>query len=295
MHAHHKTYDVIGYVFFYSSVFVNSIMFCRISVKWPALAAAVEATEEADPLKDTTVTSRCNRAVVVIATLALTEHLLMWISKVARLSDCYPEPRRSYQTFIHSNYPFVFELGLPFSLPLAFALQYVTFITTMNWNYSDVFIICISYYLRARFQQLNNKINDAKGKYVGAWFWRRARSEYTRLVELVHRVDDVISPVVFVSFASNLFFICFQLYYSIAIFFGYERETYLVFSVTLLLLRSVAVSLIAAGVHSATLEPAAALYSVPSPVFCIEFSASADRHHGDPGDDNSTFFVPHMD
>ncbi|CAG9111001.1 unnamed protein product [Plutella xylostella] len=209
----------------------------------------------------------------------------------------------------------------------------------MNWNYSDVFIICISYYLRARFQQLNNKINDAKGKYVGAWFWRRARSEYTRLVELVHRVDDVISPVVFVSFASNLFFICFQLYYSIAIFFGYERETYLVFSVTLLLLRSVAVSLIAAGVHTATLEPAAALYSVPSPVFCIEvqrfidqvhgsivaltglrlfnvtrglflsvagtvvtyelvlfqFSAAADRHHGDPGDDNSTFFVPHMD
>jgi hypothetical protein len=51
---------------------------------------------------------------------------------------------------------------------------------------------------------------------------------------------------------------------------GYEAATYFLFSLVFLITRSVAVSLIASQVNTASTVPASILYDVPSPVYCVE-------------------------
>lgn len=47
---------------------------------------------------------------------------------------------------------------------------------------------------------------------MSAKFWSTIREDYNRVARLVTDIDDIINKTVFVSFASNLFFICLQLY-----------------------------------------------------------------------------------
>ncbi|KOB66916.1 putative chemosensory receptor 1 [Operophtera brumata] len=51
---------------------------------------------------------------------------------------------------------------------------------------------------------------------------------------------------------------------------GYEAATYFIFSLVYLIMRSIAVSLIASQVNTASDMPAPVLYDVPSPVYCVE-------------------------
>lgn len=42
-------------------------------------------------------------------------------------------------------------------------------------------------------------------------FWRKKRKHYNALAELVRRVDVVLGPLILVSYATDLYFICLQL------------------------------------------------------------------------------------
>ncbi|CAH2068998.1 unnamed protein product, partial [Iphiclides podalirius] len=134
--------------------------------------------------------------------------------------------------------------------------------------------------------------------YLPEIFWRTARENYGRATQLVRQVDDVISGVIFISFANNLFFICLQLFNTLedgikgtgdcnsrvkktTILGGYEAAAYFLFSLVYLITRSVAVSLIASQVNTASTVPAPVLYDVPSPVYCLEVQRFLDQIHGD--------------
>lgn len=51
---------------------------------------------------------------------------------------------------------------------------------------------------------------------------------------------------------------------------GYEQAVYFLYSFSFLLIRSLAVSLIASKVHTASRTPAEYLYDVPSTAYCHE-------------------------
>jgi Trehalose receptor. len=46
-------------------------------------------------------------------------------------------------------------------------------------------------------------------------FWKQTRENYTSLMHLTETLNLYISHIVFLSFASNLYFICLQLFYSL--------------------------------------------------------------------------------
>ncbi|XP_049884259.1 gustatory receptor for sugar taste 64e-like [Pectinophora gossypiella] len=118
-------------------------------------------------------------------------------------------------------------------------------------------------------------------KSVPSSFWRTMREDYTKATNLVRQVDDVVSGIIFVSFASNLFSICFLLLHTLEPLNGYEHASYFMFSIVFLIIRSLAVSLIAARVNSASCETAYALYEVPSASYCVEVQRFIDQIHGD--------------
>nr|QMS80356.1 odorant receptor [Histia rhodope] len=282
-------------VIFYTMTTVTMLMFFQIARNWPCLVQQIANTEQMDPNFDRNLTFKCNITCAIVLTLALTEHILSLLSAFAGALTCYPN-MSLYEGFVKYFYPWVFNF-LPYTVPLGILTQFFHFQSTFIWNFSDLFVINMSYYLTSRLQQINNKLLSVQGKYLPESFWRVTREDYSRATQLVRRVDDVISGIVFISFANNLFFICLQLFNTLedgiqrteacrrrlgrtGPLGGHEAETYFLFSLGYLIARSVAVSLIASQINMAASVPAPVLYDVPSPVYCIEVQRFVDQVNG---------------
>nr|WKF45271.1 gustatory protein 6 [Spodoptera frugiperda] len=288
-------------VIFYVTTCVTMLMFFQVARRWPQLVQHIAKAEDMDPNFDCGLAKKCNITCAVVLILALLEHILSLLSAFAGAAACYGN-MDSYQGFVTHFYPWVFNY-LPYSLVLGIITQFLHFQSTFIWNFSDLFVICMSYYLTSRLEQVNKKLLAAQGKYLPEVFWRATREDYCRATQIVRKVDDVISGVVFISFANNLFFICLQLFNTLedglkgtgecsnkgkkivvsknGPLGGHEAATYFLFSLVYLLSRSVAVSLIASQVNSASAVPAPVLYDVPSPVYCVEVQRFLDQVNGD--------------
>ncbi|CAF4830781.1 unnamed protein product [Pieris macdunnoughi] len=283
-------------IIFYSTTCITMLMFLQVARKWPDLARYAAKIEELDPNYDTKLTYKCNGTCAIVLALALLEHILSLLSAFASAMVCFPD-MSLYEGFVKHFYPWVFNY-LPYSPLLGFMTQFLHFQSTFIWNFSDLFVICMSYYLTSRLEHVNMKLLAAQGKYLPEVFWRTTREEYGRAAQLVRKVDDVISGVIFISFANNLFFICLQLFNTLehgikgtsecssrnqgsTVFGGYEAAIYFLFSLIYLMARSIAVSLIASQVNAASNTPAPVLYDVPSPVYCVEVQRFLDQVNGD--------------
>ncbi|XP_030022956.2 gustatory receptor for sugar taste 64f [Manduca sexta] len=283
-------------IIFYGTTCFTMLMFFRVATAWPDLVQHVAKTEELYPNYDNKLTRTCQITCAVVLLLALSEHILSLLSAFAGAIMCFPN-KSVYEGFARHFYPWVFNC-LPYSPLLGMITQFLHFQSTFIWNFSDLFVICMSYYLTSRLDHVNKKLAAAQGKYLPEIFWKSTREEYCRATQLVRKVDEVISGIVFVSFANNLFFICLQLFNTLedgikgngdcnsrskktTPLSGYEAATYFLFSLVYLISRSVAVSLIASQVNTASMVPAPILYDVPSPVYCVEVQRFLDQVNGD--------------
>ncbi|XP_050352701.1 gustatory receptor for sugar taste 64f-like [Nymphalis io] len=283
---------------FYGTTGLTLIIFLRVAMCWPDLIRHIAHVEDLDPYYDRNLTYKCNATCGFVLFLALVEHVLSLLSAYTGAMVCQSEDM-THERFVKHFYPWVFNY-LPYSFGLGILTQFLHFQSTFIWNFSDLFVICISYYLTSRLNYVNKQLLNAQGKYLPELFWRTVREEYCRAAQLIRRVDDVINGVIFISFANNLFFICLQLFNSLedgikgngecssrgkgktsTILGGYEAASYFFFSLVYLIARSVTVCLIASQVNSASNVPASVLYEVPSPVYCVEVQRFLDQVNGD--------------
>ncbi|XP_059049456.1 gustatory receptor for sugar taste 64f-like [Achroia grisella] len=281
---------------FYGTSCLSMVLFYDAARAWPSLVQHIASTEQIDPNYDTKLTYKCNITCIVVLTLALIEHILSLLSKFAAAAVCFPNAS-VYEGFSRYAYPSIFQV-LPYSTTLGVLTQFLHFQSTFIWNFSDLFVICMSYYLTSRLQHINERLLEAQGKYLPESFWKTTREDYCRAIKLVRKVDDVISGIVFISFANNLIFICLQLFNTLEdgikgtsecsgrskrsnLLGGHESAVYFLFSLVFLIGRSVAVSLIAAQVNTATEMPAPVLYDVPSPAYCVEVQRFIDQINGE--------------
>ncbi|CAH1643208.1 unnamed protein product [Spodoptera littoralis] len=292
-----STVDTATTLLFYGFGFTTTILFLRIATKWPQLCMVIAKAESAEPNTDAKLNRKFNMVCVIILLLAFVEHGFSELHGISIALDCHPE-KPLYETFIKGSFAWLF-LFLPYNDFIGFLAHFFNIQCTFNWNFTDVFVICMSMYLTARLEQVNQRIIAAKDKNSPSSFWRTMREDYNRSVHLVRQVDKIIGGVVFISFASNLFFVCSQLLHTLAggikaspkcrsdltadrrLFGGYEHSIYFVYSFLFLVIRSLAVSLTAAKVHAASIEPAHALYDVSSANYCVEVERFLDQIHGD--------------
>lgn len=75
--------------------------------------------------------------------------------------------------------------------------------------------ICVNFQvatgLAERYKSLNKKLAITMTKCQTAFNWRELREDYAILSCIVKKVDDHISPIILLSFANNVYFICLQL------------------------------------------------------------------------------------
>ncbi|KPJ17788.1 putative gustatory receptor 64e [Papilio machaon] len=238
---------------FYSSNFVTTVLFLRIASKWPRLSLQISMTEATSPNMDNSLLKKCNMTCILVLVLALVEHFLSDLSGLAAVIDCEPE-KNIYEAFVKHSFPWVYAF-----------VPYNHFIGFLTQN-------------------------------MPQHFWRTVREDYNRAASLVRRVDEAIGAIIFISFANNLFFICLQLYNTlkdgikatplcraqdIRPLYGYEQATYFMYSFIFLVMRSLAVSLIAAEVYAASRKPATSLYDVSYNSYSVEIQRFLDQVHGD--------------
>ncbi|XP_038209591.1 gustatory receptor for sugar taste 64f-like [Zerene cesonia] len=292
----------LAYFNFYCTTCVTSILFLILARRWQMLNKEVSLSR-LDEYTDPYIRLKCVTAVVIILSLGLAEHILSAISNFTLLMHCKDNIDNLLRDYVKDHFPWMFELNrTEYNVVLGIFFMFINVVNAMNWNYSHVFIICISLYLTSLIEQVNKKLISAEGQYLPSSFWKALREDYnraTRLVKtfddyinslilvgatrLVKTFDDYINSLILVGFASNLFFVCLRIYYVLAFrpFNGYEHVVYFAFSLAFVLSRSLAVSLIASKVHVASLEAAPTLYSVPSSVYCIEVQRFIEQVHGD--------------
>lgn len=103
---------------------------------------------------------------------------------------------------------------------------------TFRWSFSDVFIMAISIGIARRYNQINERLETARGKVhlkiiffitklksnliqlMPESFWIEIRTQFLAMTELLQYLDKKVSPLTLVSCATNLYFVCFQLFNS---------------------------------------------------------------------------------
>ncbi|XP_052753880.1 gustatory receptor for sugar taste 64e-like isoform X2 [Galleria mellonella] len=229
----------------------------------------------------------------------LVEHILSLISNMIRGLHCQDEPYNFYRAYLEHSFSWLFEIGIPFSLPLGIVMQIINLICIISWSYSDFFIVCIGFYLTSILEKINTKVTSSRDKCMPPAFWKQLREDYTQAGRLVRNFDNAINGVIFTSYANNLFFICLQMFNVLSHrykekpsaapcpnlpsgpFGGYENVIYFTYSLSFVLGRFLAVSLITSGIHTASNEPASALYDIPSTMYCSEVQRFIEQVHGD--------------
>lgn len=97
---------------------------------------------------------------------------------------------------------------------LVVPIEYLNVAMTFCWSFVDVWIMAVSLGLARRFDQIGERLESTSGRTMPESYWREMRIQYLAMVDLVQRVDAQTSGLVLQSCASNLFFVCFQLFNS---------------------------------------------------------------------------------
>jgi len=127
---------------------------------------------------------------------------------------------------------------MSYSLWKGIVIEFINILSTFSWNFVDLFLILISIALAEQFRQLNSRLFSVREKVrkknththvrftrltqrdlacvkaMPEWWWAEARNDYNHLATLTRMVDCHVSGIVFLSFATDLYFICIQLLFS---------------------------------------------------------------------------------
>ncbi|KAF2904316.1 hypothetical protein ILUMI_01844, partial [Ignelater luminosus] len=273
---------------FYICNFFGALYFVRIARNWSSLIrqwTRVEVSMKSYGFPPN-IKKRFKIMTGTVLLLALAEHLLFILNALNSTWTCQNPDAEIYFGFA---FPQVFTI-ISYSHWKAILVEVVNILVTFCWNFIDLFIMLLSSALALRFQQVSNKIENTKIMYEQ--FWRKIREDYNRLYFLCAVLDKHIGPLVVVSFVSNLFFICIQLYNSLKPRYGIIPAVYFFYSFGFLLGRTLAVAMYAAWINDESREPLKVLQSIPSENYCVEIERIIQQIHTTPaGITGSKFFL----
>nr|XP_050856306.1 gustatory receptor 5a for trehalose-like isoform X3 [Vespula vulgaris] len=171
-----------------------------------------------------------------------------------------------------------FEWGTPNSTFANFLQVYTTkshnfILESVDYSFAiGIYIFIISTGLAERYKTLNKRLFVTAKKNANTIDWCEFRNDYAILSSLVKKVDNDISPIILLSFANNLYFICLQLLNGLS---GPEAgdilsNLYFFSSFAFLILRTCAVTLLTARINDQSKTVLPLLYNCSSSTYNIE-------------------------
>ncbi|XP_050540082.1 gustatory receptor for sugar taste 64f [Daktulosphaira vitifoliae] len=265
-------YSTVNIVFFGSSLVIY-ILFVQLAKEWPNIMRKWELAERemrqfGHPLH-TALKFKLLTSLIMV--LAIFEHIASILKVVDKAINCSTDSANMFRVYFAVSFNQVYSV-VNFSWFIALPIVFLNLIITCAWNFMDLFIIILSCALADRFKQLNQRLALVKGKVLPSTYWRKSRETYNLLASLTRDFDEFLSPVILLSFANNLYFICLQLFNSLKPMHNVWEALYFVYSFSYLVGRTCAVSLYAASINDESKIPKYVLFSVPSESYCVEVS-----------------------
>ncbi|XP_076645879.1 gustatory receptor for sugar taste 64f [Halictus rubicundus] len=262
---------------FYGNSLLGSILFFWLSSRWSSFQCEYRAMEQCID-SNSTEKPRLRWKFFFISSvvllLALVEHILSMLSNVENTEWC--ENRNStFRDFLEiyclkSNF-FIFDI-LDYNFVFGLYIFLISKVATFTWNFTDLFLMLMSTGLAERYRSLNKKLAIASRNSRSHGGWCKLREDYAILSSIVKTVDNYISPITFLSFANNLYFICLQLLNGLSIA---EDSTilnaiYFFGSFAFLIGRTTAVTLLSARIYDESKQALPYLYNCSTSSYGIE-------------------------
>ncbi|XP_046736250.1 gustatory receptor 5a for trehalose-like [Diprion similis] len=263
-----------GAVFYGNSV-LGSFLFLWLAPRWPALQQEWIAMEQLiDRWGRPRLRRKFSAITGIVLTCALLEHILSMVKNTPsyRWDTATNMSLNNYlHEYSHNSHEFIISVW-GYNLAVGMFLFVVGKIATFTWNFTDLFVMLVSTGLAERFKTLNTRMTSANATTPTIGEWRVLRENYAALSALVKRVDNDVSPIVLLSFANNLYFICLQLLNGLSRpdEDGILNSVYFFGSFAFLVARTVGVTLLAARINDQSRIALPVLYTCPAKAYCIE-------------------------
>ncbi|GAB0095008.1 hypothetical protein DMENIID0001_103340 [Sergentomyia squamirostris] len=269
---------------FYGITVMGQLCFFLLATRWPKFVRCwdkVESVFLTRPYR--TRERRLERSVrslylfwIILAFIEYNLAQCAAINGISRALEICPSTKiTALEIFYRSQRPHVFmwikyrRWMIPFLLLINMSL-------TFCWTYLDLFIMVTGISMAYRFKQISDRIHRMKGMTIPDSFWIEIRSHYLMMNELVLYVDKRLSMLILLSCASNLYFICLQLYNSFKSFHNDLLSAfYFWFSLLFIMSRAICALLCAASIHDSTKTPLKTIRNVSTKHWSTELSRFA--------------------
>ncbi|KYB27367.1 hypothetical protein TcasGA2_TC033212 [Tribolium castaneum] len=256
-------------LFFYCSGLASGYLYLKLAMKWPRFMKDWSCVEVmmASYGWPAGLNRRLNVLLAVFMSLALIEYILMQTNKLVLALECNNSTSEGFDYFFGKmSYSHIFSL-MDYNIVMALVLQFITLQHTFIWVFNDVFVMLLSTALAYRFTQVTDRtqsMSESKNKSESAW--KNLREDYNRLCRLCKRVDEEISYIVLMSFASDLLFILIQLFNSLRQMKNNLERIYFYWSFGFLIVRTVCLCLFGGKVNDESTQPMLVLNSVSADI-----------------------------
>lgn len=147
----------------------------------------------------------------ILMCLGIFDHIVFLLDEMADASQLYQQCNITK----YSSWEFLLRKVRPqylilfrYHAVLFFPAEWVNACLSMAWTMQDILIIVVSLALIERFAVWNCRVQRYELQVIPGRIWYELREDYTRLTELVLKVDENLSSMVLVSCAANLYQIC---------------------------------------------------------------------------------------
>ncbi|XP_011304457.1 gustatory receptor for sugar taste 64f [Fopius arisanus] len=227
--------------------FLNSCKYPPLKLRW----------------KFTTIT-----AMILIP--AALEHILSIVKAVPTISEL-PGNDTNWRNYVRiytdRSHAFTYTT-VEYSTAMGIFYFIISKIATFTWNFTDLFIILVATGLAERYKHLNRVVLAGGTSDCSNLDWRGLREQYATLSSLVKHADNIVSPIILLSFTNNLYFICIQLLNGLSPK-GHSlvMNIYFFGSFAFLIGRTVAVTLLTARINDQSKLALPAIYNCPASSF----------------------------
>ncbi|CAL1674849.1 unnamed protein product [Lasius platythorax] len=261
---------------FYGNSVIGLIIFLWLSPRWVTLQRdwrAMEQFIDSNKLERPKLRWRFYLITSSILLLALVEHILS-IAINTKNYDWSGKSKNStfqhfLQTYCVSSHAFIMET-LSYNFSLGIFIFIVSKLATFTWNFTDVFIMLVATGLAERYKTLNKQVTVSTLKHR-TMDWCGLREDYAALSCMVKKVDNDIAPIILLSFANNLYFICLQLLNGLSKpADGILSDLYFFGSFMFLIGRTMIVTLLTARINDQSKVVLPTLYTCSASTYNIE-------------------------
>ncbi|XP_020278417.1 gustatory receptor for sugar taste 64a-like [Pseudomyrmex gracilis] len=263
---------------FYGNSVLGLLIFFWLSPRWVILQREWRTMEQ---FIDSNKTERpklrwkINLIAIFILLLALVEHILSIAVNTVDYDWSGKSENSTFQNFLYiyckHSHSFILE-SLTYNFTLGIFIFIVSKLATFTWNFTDVFIMMVATGLAERYKLLNKQVVRSTSRRRTTIDWSGFREDYAVLSCMVKEVDNNISPIILLSFANNLYFICLQLLNGLSQPEGSTIivDIYFFGSFIFLIGRTVTVTLLTARINDQSKVALPALYTCSASTYNVE-------------------------